>query len=130
MTKFFEWRLEQGNGEELKEFWFWLESECLEAEWRLDAFSRTLDISQPDGIVIHGEVEKLNKLLGSSPSGVMECFAKLTEKVDNDTFNIPSDSAERILSVGLASAVEEIRQNAERAQENLLRRGRADLLDL
>ena len=128
--KFFEWRLEQGNGEELKEFWIWLESECLDTEWRLDAFSKTLDISQPDGTAIYGEVERLNELLASCPSGVMECFAKLTEKIGNDTFIIPGDPAKRVLNVGLASTEEDIRRNAERAHENLLRRGRSDLLDL
>ena len=130
VTKFLEWRLEQGNGEELKEFWFWLESECLEAEWRLEAFSKTLDISQLDGTEIYGAVERLNELLASCPSGVMECFAKLTEKIGNDTIVIPSDPAKQILNVGLASTEEDIRQNAERALESLLRRGKSDLLDL
>ena len=120
----------RGNGEELKEFWFWLESECLETEWRLEAFSKTLDISQPDGTDIYGEVERLNELLAGYPSGVMECFAKLTEKIGSDTFVIPSDPAKQILNVGLASTEEDIRQNALRAQESLLRRGRSDLLDL
>ncbi len=128
--RFFEWRLEQGSAEELKEFWFWLESECLDAEWLLDAFSRTLDIARPDGTEIYEEVETLDKLLPDHPGKVVECFAKLTDKIENDTFSIQTEPAKRILKVGLDNTEEEVRKTAERAHENLLKRGRSDLLDL
>src|SRR5205823_6540687 len=45
-NEFFENRLRVGNEEELKEFTFWLEAECLKAEWRLHALSRVLDITK------------------------------------------------------------------------------------
>ena len=127
---FFEWRLELGSAEELKEFWLWLESECLDAEWRLDAFSRTLDIARPDGIEVYGEIKALDKLLPDHPGKVVECFAKLAGNIENDTFNIETEPAKRILKVGLESTEEDVRKNADRAHENLLKRGRSDLLDV
>ena len=127
---FFEWRAEQGSAEELREFWFWLESECLDAEWRLDAFSKTLDICQPAGTQLYSEVKKLSELVSDHPGKVVECFAKLTDKINNDEFNIQTEHARRILKIGLETSEEEVRENAERAHENLLKRGRSDLLDL
>ncbi len=130
ITDFFEWRLAQRNAEELKEFWMWLESECLDAEWRLIAFSRTLELSRPDKTHVYGEVERLDALLSEHPSRVMECFAKLTDRIDDDTYSIPTDPTKRILKVGLESTQDDVRQNAELAQDSLLRRGRSDLLDI
>lgn len=128
--RFFEWRLQQGASEELKEFWFWLESDCLDAEWRLDAFSRTLDIARPDGTEVYGEVRKLDELLPDHSGKVVECFAKLTDNIENDTLVIQTEPARRILKTGLESIEEDVRGNAERAHENLLSRGRSDLLNL
>ena len=127
---FFEWRLEQGNADEIKEFWMWLESECLDADWRLNAFSRTLDLSRPESTHVYGEVEMLDSLLFEHPSRVLECFAKLADKVADPPYSIPTDPARRILQAGLESTEDDIRQNAELAQDNLLRRGRSDLLDI
>ena len=127
---FFEWRLEQGSPEELKEFWFWLESECLDVDWRLDAFSKTLDICQPEGTRVYSEVKKLSEFLQYQPGKVVECFAKLTDNIGSDTFNIQVEPAKRILKIGLESTEEDVRKNAARAYENLLKRGRSDLLDL
>ena len=130
ITDFFEWRLAQGNAEELKEFWMWLDSECLDAEWRLNAFSRTLELSRPETTHIYGEVERLDSLLSEHPSRVLECFAKLTAKIDDHLYSIPTEPAKRILKVGLESTQDDVRQNAELAHDNLLRRGRSDLLDI
>ena len=130
IADFFEWRLAQENAEELKEFWMWLESECLDAEWRLDAFSRTLDLSRPDTTHVYGEVDRLDALLSEHLPGVLKCFAKLTDKIDDDLYSIPTDPAKRILKVGLESTQADVRQNAELAHDNLLRRGRSDLLDI
>lgn len=41
---FFEWRLEISEPTELREYDFWLSAECLEAEWRLNAYLRLLDV--------------------------------------------------------------------------------------
>ena len=127
---FFEWRLEQGEAKELEEFWLWLASGCLDAEWRLDAFSRTLDIGQPQRTQLCGAVTTLDEMLPGYPAMVVECFAKLTEKLGEDTSYIFTDPAKKILKAGLASTAEEVRSNAERAREHLLTMGRSDLLDL
>ena len=127
---FFEWRLGQGEAKELEEFWLWLESSCLDAEWRLDAFSRTLDIGQPKRTQLYGAVATLDEMLPGYPAKVVECFAKLTEKLGEDTSYIFTEPAKKILKAGLVNTVEEVRSNAERARDNLLRMGRSDLLDL
>ena len=72
-------RLEQGDESELEGFWAWLEAECLEAEWRLNFFSRTLDICHQKGAMFYGVVGKLEAFLPEHPGAVIECFAKLTD---------------------------------------------------
>ena len=130
LISFFEWRLEVGEAKELARFSFWLEAECLEEEWRLDAFSRVLEIGFPDNRGIYGQVETLTELLPSHTEMVVECFAKLTDKLAGDSFHIMTEPAKRILQAGLGSTDDAVRANAERARNNLLRKGRLDLLDL
>ena len=72
----------------------------------------------------------MSELLPDHHGKVVECFAKLTDNIENDTFNIQTEPAKRILKAGLESTQEEVRKNAERVHENLLKRGRSDLLDL
>ena len=123
------WRLEQGNESELEGFWVWLEAECLEAEWRLNFFSRTLDICHQKGAMFYGVVGKLEGFLPEHPGAVIECFAKLTDNLDTDRFTIQEDAAKQILKTGLESTDEDVNLNARRALENLLRRGRSEFLD-
>ena len=130
LIAFFEWRLEIGNAKELPRFSMWLDSECLEEEWRLDSFSRVLDVSIPEGTGMYSQVETLTNLLPNHTARVVECFVKLTERLQNDSFPILTEPAQRIVKAGLDSADVAVRANAERAQNNLLRRGRFDLLDL
>ena len=56
---------------------------------------------------------------------------KITDSVlkHNTLYMIQSDQAKTILRAGLQSGGERIRQNAERAHENLLRGGRFDFLE-
>ena len=61
---------------------------------------------------------------------VVECFAKLTGRLKEDTFYIGTETAKRILKAGLDSGDQGVRDNAECARDNLLRRSRFDLLDL
>ena len=96
----------------------------------LGCFFQTLDICQPKGTRVYSEVKKLSELLQNQPGKVVECFAKLTDNIGSDTFNIQTEPAKRILKIGLVSAEEDVRKNAGRAHENLLKRGRSDLLDL
>ena len=129
LVAFFEWRLEVREAKELGKFSLWLEAECLEEEWRLNAFSRILDICQPEGRRIYGLVKTLTELLPDHAAKVVECFAKLTDKLENDTFHIRTEPAKRILKTGLGSDDERVCSDAERALDNLLKRGRSDLLD-
>jgi 5-bromo-4-chloroindolyl phosphate hydrolysis protein len=62
---------------------------------------------------------------------VVECFAKITDAVDQGTqMYIPADEAKPILKAGLTAEDHQIRENAERAREKLLRLGRFDYLDI
>ena len=128
IIEFFEWRLEVGEQAELEQFAFWLEAECLEPEWRLNACSRILDVVQLKDSGIFEGVRTLGKMLTDHPAKVVECFAKITDGLGNDM--IFTDSAKPILKAGLNSSDESVRNNAERARENLLRGGRFDFLDM
>jgi hypothetical protein len=130
ITAFFDWRLAQREATELKEFTFWLEAEALAPEWRLSAFSRILDITHPDfALSLH--IKALVEMLNEHTALVLECFAKLTDHVDNgESFYIQLDHAKAILKVGLQSEDPTTRSNAQRARENLLRADRFDLLEI
>ena len=130
LIAFFEWRLEAGEANELARFSFWLEAECLEEEWRLDAFSRILEKGLPESRGIYVQIETLTNLLAGHTGKVVECFAKLTDKSDKQSFYIMTEPAMRILRAGLENSDRIVRANAERARENLLRKGRFDFLDL
>ena len=130
VAQFLKWRLEIREGGELRRFTWWLESPSLGAEWRLDAYLAILEIVQPEPSNLFHELDTLYDMLRSHPEQVVACFAKLTDGLKNDTFYISTDIAKGIISVGLSSDTEVVRRDAERARENLLRRGRFDLLDL
>ena len=73
----------------------------------------------------------LNKLLPDHLALVVECFAKITDAMDQGTqMYISADEAKPILKAGLVAEEPRIRENAERAKENLLRIGRFDYLDV
>ena len=68
------------------------------------------------------EVDTLYSLLPSYEHLVLQCFLKITEKVDPRGYTYFGDNAEKLLSAGLASNNEQIKHEAEQAQENLLKR--------
>ena len=138
--EFFEWRLDAGEIAELGEFFLWMEAECLEAEWRLTAYSRVLnfiesvDVKDSDdfGRVFKG-LRGLRGMLEKHTAKVVECFAKMTDIAikNNSTYiYIPSDDAKAILKAGFGSKDEIVRENAKRAQEKLLKMGRFEFLNL
>jgi len=133
--KYFDWRYEAAEHLELQEFTFWLEAECLDTEWRLRSYSKVLDLVK-DGVLnpmktFFMEVKILNKLHADHLSLVVECFAKITDAIDQSTqIYISADETKPILISGLNSAYSPDRNNAERAIENLLRLGRFDYLDV
>jgi hypothetical protein len=62
---------------------------------------------------------------------VVECFAKITDSMDQAThLYISANEAKPILVSGLNSEDETVRSNSERARENLLGFGRFDYLNL
>ena len=127
---FFDWRCAVREPMELERFTFWLQAKCLETEWRLDAYSKILDVCKVEGTSIAMQVKTLCELLPDHTAKVLECFAKLTNRSEDDNIYIRTEEAKTILKAGFKSSHENVRQNAERARENLLREGRFDLLDL
>jgi len=128
---YFDWRLEAAEPLELQKFTFWLQAECFDPEWRLQSYSKILDLGCGKNMRLSLEVEALNKLLPDHQSLVVECFAKITDAMDQDTqMYISADEATPILRVGLNAENLQVRENAERARENLLRLGRFDYLDV
>ena len=127
---FFDWRLEESNQMELQQFTLWLEAECLEAEWRLDAYFKILKVCKSDDVSINIQVETLCELLPDYTAKVIKCFTKLTDKIKNDNIYIQAEKAKTILKAGFKSSDESVRKDAAQAHENLLREGRFDLLDL
>ena len=129
---FFNWRFEKKEPSELKEFTFWLGAECLDAEWRLTALSKILDISGLKDIKIYMQIDVLREMIEDHTTLVVECFAKLTDFAvkNNESLYIPTNEAKPILRAGLKSDDETVQENAKRARENLLRCGCFDLLNL
>ena len=130
--QFVSWRLEDGEPTELEHFASWLEAECLDPDWRLDAYSRILNIVKSKGMRIFDPLRTLGEMLPDHTAKVVECFARMTDAaLKSDTlYMIQSDQAKTILKAGLESGDESVRENAERARENLLRGGRFDFLEL
>ena len=128
---FFDWRFETSEPLELHEFTFWLDAECLKPEWRLEAYSKILDLRQTKKVGLSIEMDTLLKLLPDYQSQVVQCFAKITDSLDQGcNIYISVEDAKPILKAGLNSGDPQIRENAERARENLLRIGRFDFLDM
>jgi len=128
---YFDWRLKAAEPLELKNFTFWLVAECLDAEWRLQAYSNILDVLSKGDLHFYREAKALNRLLPTNTALVVECFAKITDFIDQSiqTF-IPQEEAKNILKAGLQSSDSHVRKDAERARENLLENGRSEFLDL
>ena len=131
VIELFNWRHEVSESMELKRFSSWLEAECLDPDWRLQSYLMILDISQGRANEIYLQVKQLTKFLPDHLSLVAECFAKVTESINQENqVHIPTDEAKTILKAGLNSEDQEIKKNAERARDNLLRSGRFEFLDI
>lgn len=128
---YFDWRLEAAEPLELQEFTYWLEAECFDPEWRLRSYSKILDFGRGKDVGLSLPVGALNKLLPDHPALVVECFAKITDAMDQGTrMYISANEAKPIIRAGLNAENSQVRENAERARENLLRLGRFDYLDM
>jgi hypothetical protein len=128
---FFNWRLEVAEALELKGFTFWLAAECLNPDWRLNSYLKILDLVHVKDLWLSFQVRALSKLLPSHLALVVESFAKITDNLDQDTMvYIPADEAVPILKAGLGAGDSNVRENAERAKENLLRLSRFEYLNV
>ena len=128
MEAFFKWRLKQEEPIELKYFTFWLQAACLDVEWRLNAYSKVLDVCKVEDWGFH--FKTLCEMLPDYTAKVVECFFKLTEWGQEDNFYILPEEAKTILRAGFKSSDDDVRKNAERALNNLLKSDRFDLLDM
>ncbi len=129
---FFEWRLEAKEPMELRKFTFWLEAKCLEAEWRLEAYSKILDVPgvlEPE--IVWPSLRSLHTMLPEHTVQVVKCFAKLIHSMPEDrSIYVSTDEARAILKAGFDHDDESVRNVAEDTRENLLRRGYLSFLDL
>ena len=131
VAAFFNWRLEQKDPEELSKFTFWMQAECLDAKWRLESLSKVLDISKSKSRDIFFYLEAFQALLEDYLDLTVECFAKLTDHISSDEyFHISKKEALPVLRAGLSNENDEVRANAERARENLLRAGRFEFMEI
>ena len=128
VRKFCDWRLKFKEPTELQYFTTWLQAECLDAEWRLKAYSNVLDVCEVEDWGFH--FKTLCEMLSNHTAKVVECFFKLTERVKKDNFYIQTEEAKTILKAGRESSNEKVRRAAEDARENLLKSGRFVLPDL
>ena len=135
---FFEWRLEAEEPVELSEFTFWLKADCLEAEWRLEAYSKTLDVpnildtdQNGRGTSIYLSFQSLHTMLPEHTPQVVECFAKLIHAIPQDrSIHLSTDEGRAILKAGFNHDDKSVCQRAEETREDLLRRGYLSFLDL
>ena len=131
IVAFFDWRLEQKEPEELRTIAFWIEAEYLDSDWRLDAYDKILDVGPLDHMGNSSLLTVLNEMLESHTAKVVECFAKMVDAINQgERIYIDADKAKPILKAGLDSEDENVRENAERAQETLLSAGRYNFLDI
>ena len=128
---YFDWRFQAAEPLELQEFTFCLEAECLDPEWRLSAYSKILKLSHGRDIGFSIVMRALTKLLPDHLALVVECFAKITDAMDQSThLYVSADEAKPILKAGLLAENPQVRKNAELARENLLRFGRFDFMNM
>ena len=125
---FCEWRIDQKRPTELRHFTFWLQAECLDAEWRLNTYSKVLDICEVEDWGFH--LKTLCEMLPNHTVEVVECFFKLTEWIKQDNFHIQTEEVKVILKAGRASSHEDVRDMTKRSLDNLLKSGRFVLTDL
>ena len=121
---YFNWRFQEKDKKELELFVpNWLEAKCLDIEWRLDSYSKILDIVPP----IYADIQSmiLKEMLPTYSEKVMECFAKLVRALKSHPdkgieYCIFQERIEPILVTGLESNNKKVRQNAEQACKDLV----------
>ncbi len=131
LLAFVQWRLQTPVADELYHFVSWLDADCLDAGWRLETYSAILDLEMPKNARFSLTLRYLNQLLPMHADKVLECFLKITQRVDQSShFYVPEDEVRPILETGFKSEDEELKTMAKDALENLLRLGRFEFMDM
>ena len=133
VKKFFNWRLKQGESTELRYFTFWLQAECLEAKWRLKAYSKVIDVCKAEDCEVENweiYLKELCQMLPKYTDEVVECFFKLTNDIRNKNIYIQTEEAKTILKTGLNSTDMIVYENAKHTLNNLLRADKIEYMDL
>ena len=135
---FFEWRLQLGEPQELKQFVNWIEAECLDVEWRLESFSRILDLFHDLKVNLWKNQEiryssfaihSMSKLIPMHISGVVKCLGKMISSMPENGRPILIDDAKDILKAGLNHDDENVYKSALEIRENLLLKGYFSIID-
>ncbi len=127
---YFEVRLANRDSNELENFTLWLDAECLDAAWRLKAYSALLSKPDTKTFQFFSEVQALAKLAPTHLGLVIECFDKITELIPlTKHFYIRTEDGKAIIREALKSSNFAIRLAGERAQSNLLKNGFQDYLN-
>lgn len=129
VVAFFDWRFQSKELGELRQFGFWLDAECLDPDWRLDALMKLLDMNQWKEKGLSIMLTSLEKMLEGNTARVVKCFARMTETLSHGSF-FPQSAVRAIILAGLNSEDGGVYGDAERAQENLLDGREFDLSDL
>ena len=139
---YFDWRFQENTKElkrkELEQFYPWFETDYLDAEWRLDNYSKILDSNITLKENVYVQSKKLNMLLEQNPERVVRCLRKLVKVIKGNagsddiekehakpTLMIGSDYIEKehlkpILITGLRSKNENMRKNAKQTRNDLI----------
>ncbi len=128
---YFDERLAKRDSDELENFTLWLDAECLDAAWRLKAYSALLSKPDTKTFQFFSEVQALAKLAPTHLGLVIECFEKITGLIPlTKHFYIRTEDGNAIISAALKSSDSAIRPAGERAQANLLKNGFQDYLNV
>ena len=122
---FFDWRLKQQKPCELNAFTYWLNAECLDAEWRLKSYSKILCVCRDEKLETYSSIKILSEMVETYTALVVECFTKLIDSAvrREDSGYIQPDKAKEILQVGLCSDDITVQSKSKRTQDELLKRG-------
>ncbi len=123
---YFNWRFQENNKKlkqaELEQFVSWLQADCLDAEWRLDKYSKILDLNITPEKNICGQLARLNILHKQNPGKVMECLQRLVKaiKVQAESKYYIWEEIKPILEASLKNKNEDMRKNAEQTCRDLI----------
>lgn len=129
VTAFFDWRLSVAEPVEMQKYRSWLNAECLDPEWRLQSYLKTLEFGLNANIEIYRHLEALSEFLPHHLPLIVACFAKITDAINQESqLHFLGEKAKHILKVGLQTDDPSVQSVAEKSREKLLRLGYVDLL--